>query len=220
MEARLPLHVSKVVSPASPSLPVWSVRQGAATRGPSLATACSVFLITLLGFVVLSGGIIRLRESEKRARAGEALKALSRSNDAVLALIRSDLQASPAPGLTVADEAGVRIPEEGVPYHNLTIRTGGGGHNRAMRRILYAFLASGEEPGDGRDNDHDGMTDEGLLLRWDERSGPRIIARDLLDVAFIRHGTELEVKVCAAAKQYEAPPLVHCATVNIDLMAP
>jgi hypothetical protein len=221
MEARLPLRMSKVVSP-TPSVRVWSVRESATwrARGPSITTVCGVLLVTVLSLLGVSGGVIRLRESEKRARAGEVLKGLSRANEAVLGQIRNDLLSSVTPSITVADKATVRLPEDGVPYHTLTIRSGKSGPNHASHRILYAFLSSADEIGDGRDNDHNGLVDEGLLLRWDERSGPKIIGRDLLDVAFTRHGTELEVRLCAAAKQHEAPPLVQCATTTVDLMAP
>jgi hypothetical protein len=221
MEARFPLRVSRVVNPALP-VSVWSVEQRSAwrARGPSLATVGSVLLVTMLSFVIVSGGIIHLRESERRARAGEMLKGLSVANEAVLGQIRNDLQSSVVPSITVADETGVRLPEDGVSYHTLTIRAGRSGPSHPGRRVLYAFLTNGEKVGDGRDNDRDGLVDEGFLLRWDERTGPKIIGVDLLDVEFTRHGTDLEVRLCAAAARHEAPPLVQCSTTTINLMAP
>lgn len=196
----------------------WRSPHGAAA-GPSKIMLVGVLGLSLLGCGLLGLGLVWLRECGKSARAADAMRVMSRTTGAILDLVHNDLAHGRLSRIQVADQGGLRFPQDDVPYHNLTLRLAPPGPNMPARRILYAFLCLGHEKSDGFDNDHNGIADEGVLLRWDELLGPRIIAKDLMDVRFTRHGTTLEVSLAAATPRSDAPPLIRCNRARFQLVA-
>ncbi|MFO0981881.1 MAG: hypothetical protein U1E76_09095 [Planctomycetota bacterium] len=218
MEA-LAVDDARQPSASTRSFRAWPGPLGAGS-GPSRLTLVGVLVLTLMGSGILGLGIVRLRDSGKRARAAEVLRALSKTTEDILAQVHSDIGSAPVSGVEVAEKNGLRFPADEVPYRNLTLRLNASGASAPAHRVLYAFVCVGNEVGDGYDNDRDGIVDEGYLLRWDELKGPRIIGRNLTDVTFTRRGTTLEVALNAATPRPDAPPLIRRNSARFDLMTP